>query len=246
MIEPSCSASPAQSLDTLINALCSIHAKRADAIDNRFAASDDQYILDEAVHLEQAFLQWEQAQGTRFRPSTIGTINRRTCDKEHTPGFYPGNVDIYFDLYVACIWNIYRAARLYLITLIAELRSTYSTPEPLDPPENGYQFLVSGILSSVPYHLTEDLHDFVQHADMQSSITTPGKIVGGLLLMQPLHVVSTLPVVDSAIRDYMRRCLMWIGTNMGIGQACLMAKVFEIPIATRPPQRMRDGYTNSR
>jgi hypothetical protein len=58
-------------------------------------------------------------------------------------------------------------------------------------------------------------------------IITPGKSVGGLLILHPLTVSSTLSVVSLEMQTHFRNCLAWIGDNMGIGQATLLAKVSE-------------------
>jgi hypothetical protein len=52
-----------------------------------------------------------------------------------------------------------------------------------------------------------------------------GRPVGGLLLMYTLYVLLTLPIVEPKLKVYIRDCLAWIGTHMGIGQATILSKV---------------------
>lgn len=226
MIEPSGLTHPIIPLDSLISTLCELHKQRVDLLENLLATSEAHgRLLCEVSQLEQDFISWEEAQGNELRPDTIGTVNELTPNEEYNPGYFPGKVDTYLDLYIACIWNVYRAARLFLIELKAKIQIEIDNDESLDSSDDSLHCLVEDMLSSIPYHITENLHTFVQNVDHERSITTPGKIAYGLLLTHPLHVVSNLPSVDTEVRDYMKRCLVWIGKNMGIGQAFLMAEV---------------------
>lgn len=225
MIDPSSPTRFIQPLDSLISALHRIYVRRENTLETSLMTGNYQALLQEATELEKAFVGWEEAQGDELRPNTIGTVSRPTLNDECSPGCFPGKVDTYFDIYVASIWNVYRAARLYLMELIASLQSAQSSPEFMDSSSINYYHLVEGILSSIPYHLTEDLHEFVQDVNTERVIQNPGKIAHGLLLMHPIHVVSSLPTVDPEVKQYMKRCLMWIGDHLGIGQASLMAKV---------------------
>ena len=83
------------------------------------------------------------------------------------------------------------------------------------------------MLASVPYHLVENLQVFLRDSELKTSIeiNNPGRLLGGLLLMYPLYVTSRMRFLDTARREYMLRCLAWIGEYMGIGQATVLAKV---------------------
>lgn len=78
--------------------------------------------------------------------------------------------------------------------------------------------LAIDIAASVPFHLTSRPYAV-------PAVESPGQPVGGLLLLHPLYVASTLHIVPQELRIYFRRCLAWIGSNMAIGQASLLAKV---------------------
>jgi hypothetical protein len=82
-----------------------------------------------------------------------------------------------------------------------------------------------GIVSSIPYLLTADLQAFVKNAAAGSPPLVPGRPVGGLLSMHTLYVLSTLPMTDRKLKVYIKACLAWIGTCMGVGQAALLSKV---------------------
>ncbi len=88
--------------------------------------------------------------------------------------------------------------------------------------------IVEGIAASVPYHLTDNLQVFLGELATETEIKSPGKTLGGVLLIHPLYIASKMPFLSERMREYMRRCLAWIGSTMGLGQAALLAKVNEL------------------
>jgi hypothetical protein len=89
------------------------------------------------------------------------------------------------------------------------------------------RLIVEDMLASVPYHLADNMQVFLSELEISSEITSPGSVLGGLLLMLPLCVTSRMLFLNKARREYMLRCLVWIGEYMGIGQATVLAKVRE-------------------
>jgi len=85
--------------------------------------------------------------------------------------------------------------------------------------------LVGDIIASIPYHLTDELQNFLDEGGKGGKSLEPGRPVGGLLLMHPIYVASTLLIAPQEMREYLKDCLSWIGINMGIGQASVFAKV---------------------
>jgi hypothetical protein len=79
--------------------------------------------------------------------------------------------------------------------------------------------------ASVPYHLTTDLQVYLQQIRAGLQHTVPGRPIGGLLMIHPLHVAANCTAVSRPLRDYMRSRLAWIGKMMGIGQANVITNV---------------------
>jgi hypothetical protein len=81
------------------------------------------------------------------------------------------------------------------------------------------------MLASVPYHLVENPQVFL----ISTEITNPdlGRILGGLLLVHPLYlyVTSQMRFLDKTMREYMLRCLAWIGEYMWIRQTTVLVNV---------------------
>ncbi len=142
-------------------------------------------------------------------------------------------VDTYFDLYVAGVWNVFRVARLLIVALIIKLSEASEENEDCSEYISTVNCIVEAIISSVPYHLTGNLHVFLGTSSLNKEIIDSGSLLGGLLLIHPLSIVSELPFISRDMRDHMRTCLAWIGSEMGFGQATLLSNVREIlkPIA---------------
>lgn len=131
--------------------------------------------------------------------------------------------------YVASVWNSYRKASLLILNVIMgchqriNTRSNSSEAEAQMSEEAAG--LMDGIVSSLPYLLAADVRTFVEDITAGSPPLVPGRPVGALLSMQTLNVLSTLPLAETKLKAYIRNCLSWIGTYMGIGQATILSKV---------------------
>ena len=188
--------------------------------------------MSEAIALDQAFATWQEARSIDFRPWTVSSVSQPQAASKIEVGYWPGKVDMYFDLYVAGVWNTARMARLLLLDLILKLSNALNcnhscSHQHQDSTPGDALRLVEDLISSIPFSLAEDLHTFLQDRGKDNTMAKmqPGIPVGGLLLMHPIYIVSRLSIVPLKMREYMRDCLEWIGTNMGIGQASVFAKV---------------------
>lgn len=235
----------AESLDDLLLSFGVIWKRAKSSLANPACAVNDIHELKtSAFALDQAFVKWQESQSEDFRPWIVGNLQNQHETPLPKVALWPGRVDTYFDLYVASAWNTLRATRLLLIDLCIKLSErliTPSTTEELD--QSKIVPIVKDMISSIPFHLAEDIQVFMRDADMvqETAIAAPGKGAGGLLLMYPLCAVSRLSIVPEEMRNYMKNCLEWIDLNMGIGQASYFAKVnrnflspeFEIRLSDR-------------
>ena len=200
---------------------------------NPSMGSDDlRRLMNEAIALDQAFANWQETRSRDFRPWTVSSVSQPQTESKLEVGYWPGRVDMYFDLYVAGVWNTARMARVLLLDLILKLSNALNdnhnySHEHQDALRGDALHLVEDIISSMPFSLAEDLQGFLQDRAKENTATKiqPGIPVGGLLLMHPVYIVSRLSIVPEKMREYMRDCLEWIATNMGIGQASVFAKV---------------------
>lgn len=220
----------ARSLDDLMLSLGVLHKRGAAALKESHGVSLDTIIQlrNQALALDSAFVAWEAAHERDFYPNTIFHIRESSESmRTHYPvGLWPGKVDTYFDHYIAGIWNLYRASRVSLQDIILKFSDVLNDGRSLEAENMVADFLVEDMLSSIPFHLTENLHDFSREITKGvNNIHNPGRSIGGLLLMHSIMATSHLEIVDVKIRIYLRDCLRWIGEHMGIGQASILAEV---------------------
>jgi hypothetical protein len=180
-------------------------------------------IRDDGKALDRRFVFWKYSRSSAFKPTPIGHIKEAQFGTDIPVGYWPGSIDTYFDLYVAGVWNIFRAARLLLLAL--NIRCSKELGEDYAHHIRAATDVVEDMITSVPYHLMDNLPAFLLELESASEIREPGRFLGGLLLMYPLYVASRLPFLPEQMREYLRACLLWIGSRMGIGQATLLAKV---------------------
>ena len=225
----------AQSLDNLLLMFGPIWRKADTLLANPLTGQNSLCLLkDEAMALDRGFATWQESQVKDFRPRTVGHVSQGKSGSNIAVGYWPGRVDKYFDLYVAGVWNTSRTARFLLINLILKLSKILNDNQDHSREYQDALRLVEDIVASIPYHLTEDLQIFLHDIGKNAAAISPGRPVGGLLLMHSIYVASKLLIVPQQMREYMRECLAWIGIYMGIGQASLFAKVRGLVLVLDP------------
>lgn len=157
-------------------------------------------------------------------------LTQGDTEASHCPFVWPGPVHEYFDVYVAAVMNTYRKTYLMLLAVLKHLAPRVLRPvqpEIMSSWEQQASILIDAILASIPFHLTEKIQDYRHTVVSSANQMTIGRPVGGLLLLHPLYVLSTLSIVPPHIKSYADRCLSCIGKYMGIGQGTLMSKVMQ-------------------
>ncbi|RDL35209.1 uncharacterized protein BP5553_07140 [Venustampulla echinocandica] len=216
--------SPGDSLEHLLFHLHLVWAKFEVVI----ASKDLETLKVQSLALDQRFAMWEETRVDLFKPTVIGHVRPGRYESEVQVGAWPGKVDTYFDLYVAGVWNIFRTARLLLVALIIELSNSLAEYDSCTDHIRTANRIAQDMVASVPYHLADNLQVFLNEKETSGGITDPGRFLGGLLLMHPLYVVSKMPFLSETLRKYFRSCLLWIGSEMGVGQATLFANASDI------------------
>ncbi|KAK5257686.1 hypothetical protein LTR40_009401 [Exophiala xenobiotica] len=194
-------------------------------------------LREDMMDLVREYAQWAENQPSEWSPKLVGTMSPSQA-RSAGAIYWPGRLESYFDLYVAGVWNCYRKSRLLYLDQVVRFELQF--PDPARELTVGHlyseaQTLAADLAASVHFLLTGS-------AEMPPSsppgIITPGKSVGGLLILHPLTVSSTLSVVSAEMQTHFRNCLAWIGDNMGIGQATLLAK----DPSGVPMNFIRDGH----
>ncbi|KAK9414641.1 putative Transcription factor domain-containing protein [Seiridium unicorne] len=207
-------------LDDLLNEVDSLWAKK----ESSYNSNDIHTLMDESIDLDHRLAKWQHSRVSEFQPVTVGYVGEKHNLTEIPVGYWPGKVDTYFDLYVAGVWNIYRSARLLLMVLMMSLSGRLDRADSSISYVFTAQQMFEDMIASIPYHLTDNLPEFMKDSETGIDIADPGRSLGGLLLMHPLYVAANVPFLAETERRYMRDCLMWIGSAMGLGQAALLAQ----------------------
>jgi hypothetical protein len=203
-------------------------------LDPRATKVELRTLKQDASLLNKEFSLWPLCQPKEWMPQKLGVMRETEHlgdDNLYRMLFWPGNVDSYFDLYVASVWNVYRKGRLKLLDVI------YRSSERLSPSKSTHQKLraeieelVDHLCASVPFHLLADLPSAL---NTPRDMNNPGKALGGLLLMYPMYIASSLPMVLLKQRIWIRERLRWIGKHMGIRQAIMLADVSSSSFAAK-------------
>lgn len=203
---------------------------------------------EDAMVVVEEFSRWPLGQPEEWTPKTIAFIHHSEDDLSGSI-YWPGKVETYMDcnrhlrflclslltqcqVYVAAVWNTYRKARLLFLDSLIRceplILSEHNKDEalPLERLHSEVRDLATDIAASVPFLLTGTSEKPLQIPHMATAVAaTPGKPLGGLLLLHPLAATSMMSITPPDLRAYFKRCLAWIGDNMGIGQASLLAEV---------------------
>ncbi|UKZ93379.1 uncharacterized protein TrAFT101_008294 [Trichoderma asperellum] len=182
----------------------------------------------EAELLKEAYNTWPETAPHAWIPKPIGVISPNNEETLPDVGYWPTTIFCYYDFYVASLWNNYRKAALLVLDVILRchrrINGYFSDQIFQDSIEQDATKLAEGIVSSIPYLLSEDVRVFVENAAKGSPPIVPGRPAGGLLSMHTLFVLSTVSTTDEKLKSYIRDCLAWIGSRMGIAQATVLSK----------------------
>lgn len=170
------------------------------------------------------FTTWTNSQAPEAQPIAVTTLVATSENAKPCIGCWPGRVDTYSDIYIASIWNIARSAHLLLIVLILRISADLNETDGIQEYLHTAMMSIDAMVSSIPYHLTDNLYTFLDGS--KKDIAEPGRALGGLLPMYPVYIASRVPLIPAPMADYLRSCLGWIASDMGIGQAERLAKVF--------------------
>ncbi|KAI1614931.1 hypothetical protein EDD37DRAFT_402492 [Exophiala viscosa] len=250
------SSRPVQTLDSILLKTRPLHERMQRLMDaDTIVPADEVHTLREEMELlADEYAQWPQNQPREWSPKTVGFAD---ADSITSSICWQGKVEGYFDLYVSAVWNSYRKARLLYLERVIHFEEHFrqdarrfdvhptdlpryhpSKGIPLQPLFSQIQELATDVAASVPFHLTNSGKAWQFPLGGDAAHFPPGRSVGGLLLLHPLFVASKRSTVSPDLRAYFRKCLAWVATHMGIGQAAIFAKdTDELPLGF-----IRDGH----
>lgn len=165
-----------------------------------------------------------------------------------TSKVYPGNVDVYPDIWVARTWNTYRTTRIFVQAIILRCVVWVAGGDTWGQCV-GFQVavalqiikeLVDEICASVPFHLghctTTLLRDTVKLGDSLDTNTTNGqedmttKHLGGYFLLWPLCVARSTRVISQEQARWITTRLLYIAGDFGLDERLVLKELNEHPI----------------
>ncbi|UPK92701.1 hypothetical protein LCI18_003636 [Fusarium solani-melongenae] len=221
VFSPPLNDKPRRSLDDIIIKMSPLTALAEQLLANPYSSIEELFQLQQDLQaLEGDIMHWDTDRPTSWAPELVGHVRDETI--EDSSYRCPGPVYKYLDQYVAAAWTSWRSICVLYLDHLSCLAHALGQ-EVLDGHRAKIHHLVAELKASIPYHLSRDLGMYVRRPDAETTPNTPQRIVGGLLLLHPLYVVARCTTVTVSDREYFVRILRWIGSEMGISQATVLA-----------------------
>lgn len=183
-------------------------------------------VVKEAILVDLQYQQWSDYGPGSYQHKVLyvpANLDQRTPDMGSGPVISPSY--IYQDLWIAFIWNNYRACRIHLHEVLLhcmDLYTSYSSAQSpgIDPAVTQEQSrevikdLLSGICASIPYCLG-DIDEAGEPIDKEER----RKPLTGWLMMWPLYVARSSCEQGSAVDILIQEKLEYIGDRLGICRA---------------------------
>jgi hypothetical protein len=210
---------------------------RADVMNGKL--TDRNEILRRALELDGILMNLES--NTSLEGWTYESVyTDEVCDY-----VWKGRYHVYYDYWVAQIWNGLRVVRIMTNEMIRKvlLGGFTAIPPVFSQPEHTAQFQIS---TDTLYQLQTDvLYSVVQHVGhfpkpterFQHKSVAAQKIIdlheeladvrmsGGSFLLWPLYLVGIMDLADVEVQDFVVLNLKAIGDRMGIAQAHVLANI---------------------
>ncbi|KAA8575713.1 hypothetical protein EYC84_004826 [Monilinia fructicola] len=200
--------------------------------------TDPNDLLNDAEALDERFLAFSTNVPKGWEYITVHT--------EHDPDIvFDGYYHLYYDHWVAQIWNAIRQLRILLNETVREvLLKDFSSPTPcLLGPEYAERFQIctetmyqmqAEILASVPQHVGYPAKSPTP-SQPWTSYKTDGlgaefptiRFSGGYFLIWPLYVAGSMRISTPEVREFCVKNLRYIGTHMGMEHANLLASIMQ-------------------
>ena len=180
-------------------------------------------LLDEAFAINQKLADWAQSAPPEWQWVTTGFLDI-PANVPRERFVYSGRIDIYFDLFVATIWNFYRATRIKVLRIALDCFDAMCIPShgilagQRQTVIEDLQGLVDDICGSIPFHLgTKMIPGYLDNPSVEFPyITTKATGVhrraaaasGGWVLIEPYCEPLIVAIEATCTRDGQREWLL--------------------------------------
>lgn len=193
-------------------------------------------LIQMAQTLDQESVLWQDTVPDHWR-YTVATWESSVPGGDYSKAeVFPGPVHLYQDFWIASVWNMLRASRLILASVIVRCAAWTRAPANYrTTPEYATASLVavetiSDIIASVPYHLGwhTSRRESLGHQNLGGfacgSEDTP-KGLAGYFVSWPLTLVYGQDYTTDAQRAWVRGRFKYIGDGLGIKYAHILGQV---------------------
>ncbi|KAF4436628.1 hypothetical protein FACUT_6223 [Fusarium acutatum] len=180
-------------------------------------------LQQDLLSIDDEITYWAYDRPRSWNPEVVGEVWMDSAISEEAMFYCAGPVEKYFDIYVATAWNSWRSIHVIYLDHLIHIANSLEQYELVPLYKERIDDLAAGIKASIPFHLYQDVETYIQQANAGTPLVHSDRLVGGLLLLHPMYALARCTIVDDATRKYMSNTLRWIGDEMGIRHATILA-----------------------
>ncbi|RBA22305.1 hypothetical protein FPRO05_00652 [Fusarium proliferatum] len=166
---------------------------------------------------------WAYDRPPSWNPEVVGEVWMDPAVSEEATFNFAGPVEKYFDIYVATAWNSWRSIHVIYLDHLIHIANSLGQYELVPLYKERIDELAAGIKASIPFHLCHDVETYIHQANAGTPLVHSDRLVGGFLLLHPMYALARCTIVDDSTRKYMSKTLRWVGDEMGIRHATILA-----------------------
>ncbi|UPK90449.1 hypothetical protein LCI18_001384 [Fusarium solani-melongenae] len=187
---------------------------------------DPETVAERLLPIDNMLNEW-----ARSLPPSWSYKSYRSIGPGGTPSSgYDQQYDMYYDPWVACVWNSYRNIRLLIHESIITATLKYGTEDQKANLQSSGKVLIdmaNSICHSVAYHLGHQPGDREAGGVRQFTYPDDVAIPGGWLLLWPLFFSAMLRTTPKEQRQWVAKTIRQMGLQMGLRLAMSMATMLE-------------------
>jgi hypothetical protein len=200
-------------------------------------ATKIQDLMLRAQKLEAGFLDWLPNVPEEWKYKTVAWMDAVPGQDPGKSEVFPGKVDMYTDLSISSLWNMYRVSRLFLSGIVIRCAAWLcapvdyrTTPEYANSSRLGVD-MINDMVASIPYHLgwigEKGKFRTGNHSGFACGDEDSGnaKVLGAYFLVWPLFTALCSDFATDAQRKYITGRLNFMAENLGLSQAAVLSHV---------------------
>ena len=126
-------------------------------------------------------------------------------------------------MYVATAWNSWRSLYIVWLDQLYHVSNALGRFDLISQFITKMNNLIIGVKASIPYFLSRNVEEYVQQVNAGKHTVHSNHLSGALMLFHHMYSIGRCTIVDVETRQYLRDTLRWIGNEMGIGNAAVLA-----------------------